>query len=63
MNDHCPIPNFFAFQDTTLAFATHSFSLSFVPQERSLNIDITRILPVKISGVSPNLLSRSLTLP
>ena len=29
----------------------------------SLNIDINRILPVKVSGVSPNLLSRSVTLP
>ena len=29
----------------------------------SLNIDINRILPVKVSGVSPGLLSRSVTLP
>ena len=29
----------------------------------SLNIDINRILPVKDSGVCPNLLSRSLILP
>ena len=29
----------------------------------SLNIDTSRILPVKVSGVSPNLLSRSVTLP
>ena len=42
MNDHCPIPNFFAFLETTLEFATHSFSLSFVPQEMSLNIDIKK---------------------
>ena len=46
----------------TLAFAVHSFSLSFVPREMSWNINIQRILPVKVSGVSPNLLSKSLTL-
>ena len=63
MNDHCPIPNFFAYIETTLAFAKHSLSLSFVPQEMSLNIDINRNLLVKFSGVSPNLLSRSVTLP
>ena len=28
------------------------FSLSLVPQEMSLNIDINKILPVKFSGVS-----------
>ena len=63
MNDHCPIPNLFAYQETTLAIATHSFTMSFVPQEMSLNIDINRILAVKFSGAFPNLLSRSLTLP
>ena len=63
MNDHCPLPNLFAYKETTFAFARHSFSLSFVPQEMSLNIDINKILPVKFSGVSPSLLSRSLTLP
>ena len=47
----------------TSAFAKHSLSLFFVPQEMSLNIDITRIFPVKFSGVSPNLLSRSVSLP
>ena len=63
MNDHRPVPNFFAYKETSRAFATHYFSLSFVPQEMSLNIDMKRILPVKFSGVFPNLLSRSLTLP
>ena len=63
MNDHCPIPNFSAYKETTSAFAKHSLSLSFVPQEMSLNIDINRILPVKFSDVSPKLLSRSVTLP
>ena len=29
----------------------------------SLNTDTNRICPVKVSGVSPNLLSRSVTLP
>ena len=47
----------------TLAFAKHSSSLPLLSQEMSLNIDINRILPVKVSGVSPNLLSRSVTLP
>ena len=48
--------------ETTFAFAKHSSSLPFLSQEMSLNIDIKRILPVKVSGVSPNLLSRSMTL-
>ena len=52
---------FFAYRDTNRAFARHSSSLSFVPQEMSLNIDINRILPVKFSGVSPNLYSKLLT--
>ena len=63
MNDHCPVPNLLAYKDTTRACARHSCSLSFVQQEMSLNIDMNRILPVKISGVSPVLLSKSLTLP
>ena len=60
MNDHCLLPNLLAYKDTTRACARHSCSLSFVPQEMSLNIDMNRILPVKCS--SPNLLSKSLTL-
>ena len=63
INDHCPIPNFFANMETTLAFAKHSSSLPLLSQEMSLNIDINKIIPVKVSGVSPNLLSRSVTLP
>ena len=63
INDHCPIPNFSANMDTTLAFAKHSSALSFLSKQMSLNIDINRILPVKVSGVSPKLLSRSVTLP
>ena len=63
MNDHCPVPNLFAYKDTTIACARHSSSLSFVPQEMSFNIDINRIIPVKISGVSPKLLSKPLTSP
>ena len=63
MNDHCPIQNFFAEIETTLAFAKHSSSLSLLSQEMSLNIDINKILHVNVSGVSPNLLSRSVTLP
>ena len=35
----------------------------FPSQEMSLNTNIKRILPGKISGVSPNLLCRSVTLP
>ena len=63
INDHCPIPNFFASTLTTLAFAKHSSLLPFLSQEMSLNIDINRILPVKVSGVCPKSLNRSLTLP
>ena len=62
MNDHCPVPNFLAYKDTTLACTRHSSSLSLVPQEMSLTIDMNRILPVKISGVSHNLLNKLLTL-
>ena len=54
----CPLPNFLAYKDTSPAFARHSFSLSFVPQGMSLNIDINRIPLVKFSGVSPNLYSK-----
>ena len=61
INDHCPIPNFFASTLTTLAFAKHSSLLPFLSQEMSLNIN--KILPVKVSGASPKSLSRSLTLP
>ena len=50
MNDHCPFPNLFAYRETSLAFARHSFSLSFDPYEMSLNIDMKMILPVKVSG-------------
>ena len=63
INDHCPIPNFLANMVTTLALATHSSLWPFLSQEMSLNIDIKRSLPVKVSGVSPKLLSRSVTLP
>ena len=49
-----------AFTDS--AFFKHSSLLSFLSQEMSLNIDINRILPVKVSGVCPKLLSRSLIL-
>ena len=60
MNDHCPFPNLLAYRDTSLAFARYSSSLSFVPQEMSLNIDIGMIL-VKFSGVLSNLNSKRLT--
>ena len=63
INDHCQIPNFFASTLTTLAFAKHSSLLPFLSQEMSLNIDMNRILPVKVSGVCPKELSRSLILP
>ena len=58
---NCPFPNLLAYKGTSRAFARHSFSLSFVPQEMSLNIDKSRILPVKFSGISPNLYSKLLT--
>ena len=61
MNDHCPFPNLFAYRETSLAFAKHSFSLSLDPQEMSLNIGMNIILPVKFSGVSPDLNSKLLT--
>ena len=61
INDHCPFPNLFAYRETSLAFAKHSFSLSFYPQKMSLNIDMNRILPVKFSGVSLNMYSKLLT--
>ena len=44
-----------------LWFSKHSSSLPLLSQEMSLNIDIIKMLPVKVSGVSPNLLSRSVT--
>ena len=49
--------------ETTLAFAKHSSSLPLLSQEMSLNIDINKIHLVKVSGVSPDLFSRSVTLP
>ena len=45
------------------AFLKHSFLLPFLSQELSLNVDINRILPVKVAGVCPKSLSRSLILP
>ena len=33
MNDHCPVPNFFASMEKTLAFAKHSSSLPLLSQE------------------------------
>ena len=59
INDHCPVPNLLAYRETSRAFVSHSFSLSFDPQEMSLNIDMNIILPVKFSGVSPNLNSKN----
>ena len=47
---------------TTPAFAKHSSLLPSLSQEMSLNIDINKILPVKVSGVCPKSLSRSLIL-
>ena len=46
INDHCPVPNFLADKDTTLACARHSSLFSIVPQEISLNIVLNGILPV-----------------
>ena len=63
LNDHCPIPNFLASTLTTPAFAKHSSLLPFLSQEMSLNIDINKILPVKVSGVLTKSLRRSLILP
>ena len=69
MNDHCPIPNFFASTFVIYHIFLHTMKRVdrlpdiLVPKEISLNIDTKRILPVKVSGVSRNLLSRSVTLP
>ena len=62
MKDQRPIPNLFANIFTNSAFFKHSALLSFLSQEMSLNIDINRILPVKVSGVCPEELRRLLTL-
>ena len=63
INDHCPTPKFLASTLTTPAFAKHSSLLPFLSQEMSFNIDINKILPVKVVGVCPKSLSRSLILP
>ena len=56
------MPNFLASTFTVSAFAKHSSLLPFLSQEMSLNIEINRILPVKVSGVCPKSLSRSMIL-
>ena len=48
---------------TILAFFRQSSLLSYLSQKMSLNIDINWILPVKVSGVCPKELRRSLILP
>ena len=48
-------------RETSWAFDSHSFMLSFDHHEMSLNIDMKIILPVKFSGVSFNLNSNSWT--
>ena len=58
-----PTPNFLTNTLTTPAFAKHSSLLPSLSQEMSLNIDINKILPVRVSGVCPKSLSRSLILP
>ena len=63
INDHCLTTNFLVSTLTTPAFVKHSSLLPFLSQEISLNIDINKILPVKVSGVCPKSLSRSLILP
>ena len=57
--------NFLAYKDTTFSvWPRHSSSLSFVPQEMSLNIDMNRILPVKSFWCFLLICSgKSLTLP
>ena len=60
--DHWPIPNLLANVFTKSALFKHSFLLSYLSQEMSLNIDINRILPVKFSGVCPKELRRLLIL-
>ena len=57
------LPIFFLYKDMCPAFVKHFCSLILAPQEMSLNIFMNRTLTVKVSGVSPKSLSRSLTLP
>ena len=58
-NDHCPAQNLFANRETSWAFDSQSFLLSFDLLDMSLNIDMKIIRPVKFSGVSPNFNSTS----
>ena len=60
-NDHCPVPNLFAKRETSRAFDSHSFLLSSVHHEMSLNIDMKMIGPVNFCGVTLNLDSNSWT--
>ena len=59
--DQCPFPNLLAKRETSRAFDSHSILLSLDPHQMSLNIDMKMILPVKFSGVSFILNSKSLT--
>ena len=62
MKDHRPIPNLLAYVFTKLAFYKQTSLLSYLSQKMSLKININKILLVKVSGVSPKLLRRSLIL-
>ena len=54
VNDHCPTPNFYATTETTFAFVTDSFSLSFAPQEMSLSIDMKEFFQWKFLVFLPS---------
>ena len=53
MKDHWQILNLLESTFTDSAFFKHSSLLPFLSQEMSLNIDMSRILPVKVSDGSP----------
>ena len=59
--NQCPAPNLLAYIETSRAFDSHSFSLFFDSLEMLLNIKMKIILPVKFSGLSFDLNSKSLT--
>ena len=62
IKDHGPIPNVLTSTFTVSAFAKHSSLLPFLTKEMSFKIDINKILPLKVAGVCPIELIRSLIL-
>ena len=56
INDHCPIPQLFTSMETALEFIAFTVTGNVVEHRHN------RILPVKVSGSSPKMLSRSVIL-